>query len=145
MKQPRASGFLIIKEFPVRRFLLMKHPQRWDLPKGHVDPGESDLDCAFRELEEETGIRREDIVVDPEFRHVSRYTVDGKRYGMGHGPIEKTTLIFLARLQQDVRIRVTEHEGFQWFDWNPPHRIQTTAIDPLLARVEEHFRSATDH
>lgn len=27
----------------------------WDIPKGRVDPGETDIDAAVRELEEETG------------------------------------------------------------------------------------------
>jgi len=56
MKQPRSCGFLIVKGDPIESFLLMKHPARWDLPKGHVDPGETDMQCALRELEEETGI-----------------------------------------------------------------------------------------
>jgi 8-oxo-dGTP diphosphatase len=29
----------------------------WTLPKGKVAPGESDEDCALREVEEETGLR----------------------------------------------------------------------------------------
>jgi 8-oxo-dGTP pyrophosphatase MutT (NUDIX family) len=29
----------------------------WSLPKGKCDPGESDEDCALREVEEETGFR----------------------------------------------------------------------------------------
>ena len=29
----------------------------WTFPKGKVDPGESDEDCAVREVEEETGLR----------------------------------------------------------------------------------------
>lgn len=29
----------------------------WSFPKGKVDPGESDEDCALREVEEETGLR----------------------------------------------------------------------------------------
>ena len=28
----------------------------WSLPKGKADPGESDADCALREVEEETGL-----------------------------------------------------------------------------------------
>jgi 8-oxo-(d)GTP phosphatase len=35
----------------------------WSLPKGHVDPGESDVDAALREVLEETGVHAE-IVED---------------------------------------------------------------------------------
>lgn len=35
---------------------------RWDLPKGHVDEGESDEECAVREVAEETGVKASKIV-----------------------------------------------------------------------------------
>jgi 8-oxo-dGTP diphosphatase len=39
--------------------LLVHRPRYddWSLPKGKADPGESDEDCALREVEEETGLR----------------------------------------------------------------------------------------
>lgn len=33
------------------------HYDDWTIPKGKVDPGESDEECAVREVEEETGLR----------------------------------------------------------------------------------------
>jgi 8-oxo-dGTP diphosphatase len=39
--------------------ILLVHRPRyddWSLPKGKCDPGESDADCALREVEEETGL-----------------------------------------------------------------------------------------
>lgn len=35
---------------------------RWGLPKGHVDSGESDAECAVREIAEETGVTGAKIV-----------------------------------------------------------------------------------
>lgn len=35
---------------------------RWGLPKGHVDSGESDAECAVREIAEETGVTDAKIV-----------------------------------------------------------------------------------
>lgn len=142
MKEPRSCGFLIVKGDPIQEFLLMKHPKRWDLPKGHVDPGESDLECALRELQEETGIEKDDIIIDPDFRYVSRYRVNGGRYGAPGEKLEKTLLIFLGRLVNDVSLTITEHTGFEWFSWQPPHAIQKKAIDPLLAHLDEFVRKS---
>lgn len=139
MKEPRSCGFLIVKGDPIESFLLMQHPSRWDLPKGHVDPGETDMECALRELREETGIRKRHLKIDDSFCFESRYTVNAKRYG-GTGETEKTLLIFLARLKEDVEIEVTEHDGFQWFEWSPTHKIQDKAIDPLLKHLEKHLK-----
>ncbi|MCA9054267.1 MAG: NUDIX domain-containing protein [Planctomycetaceae bacterium] len=118
----------------------MRHPTRWDLPKGHVDPGEdSEISTALRELEEETGISADAIAIDPEFRFEHRYQVRSKRTG---GEMWwKTLVVFLGRLTRSVEIEVTEHEGYRWFPWSPPHSIQTQTIDPLLAAVDAFLRS----
>lgn len=139
-KKPLSCGFLIVRGQPVDSFLLMQHPSRWDLPKGHVDPGETDLQCALRELEEETAIAPTDIEVVPGFVFESRYRVNQRRYG-GKGTVEKTLRIFLGRLIHPVDIIVTEHNGYRWFDWGPPHSIQEFTIDPLLKAVERHIRT----
>ena len=141
MSELRSCGFLIIRGDPIHSFLLMKHPKRWDLPKGHVDGGESDVECALRELEEETAIRAGDIRILDGFRFEHRYQVQYKRSG---GKLtDKTLVILLARLIRDVKIVVTEHESFRWFDWGPPHTIQKRTIDPLLSEVAE-FMSTGD-
>lgn len=138
MKEPRSCGFLIVKGDPIESFLLMKHADRWDLPKGHVDPGETDMECALRELVEETGIRKEQLRVAPDFCFESRYMVSATRYDKGSGQVEKTLRIFLGQLIEEVDIEVSEHLGFQWFPWTPPHEIQKKAIDPLLAYTEQY-------
>ena len=142
MTQPISCGFLIVRGNPIDSFLLMKHPRRWDLPKGHVDEGETELQCALRELREETGIAAEDIEIDPTFSYENRYMVNQKRYG-GKGFVEKKLLVYLARLKNPVKITVTEHDGYRWFNWNPPHRIQDLTIDSLLETLERHLQQQT--
>ncbi|HIF30208.1 MAG: NUDIX domain-containing protein [Pirellulaceae bacterium] len=136
MMPVRSCGFLIWRTTPTIQFLLMKHADRWDLPKGHVDPGETDGDCALRELSEETGIQPHDIEIDGEFRFQTQYPV---QYS-GRARFTKTLLIFLAELRTPRDVKITEHIGFQWFDWSPPHEIQTATIDSLLRAVDEHWR-----
>jgi hypothetical protein len=36
-------------------------------------------------------------------------------------------------------VQCTEHLGFQWWNWCPPHRIQSQTIDPLLESVAAHM------
>src|SRR5438105_2269159 len=101
----KSCGFLIVRGNPIREFLLMRHADRWDLPKGHVDPGESEMQCALRELHEETGITADDIEITEGFRFTTRYQVRSKRDGR---LIDKTLVVFLARLLRDVNIDPTE-------------------------------------
>ncbi len=136
MRQLKACGVLAVRHVPVRSFLLMVHANRLDLPKGHMEPGESEAECALRELEEETGISADNIQLDAEFRFATSYPVWPERFG--GEKCEKTTVIFLGRLLQEVSINVTEHVGFKWVPWQPPHRIQAETIDPLLAQLESY-------
>jgi bis(5'-nucleosidyl)-tetraphosphatase len=117
----------------------MKHADRWDLPKGRVDPGESDLECALREFEEETGIPRSAIELDPGFRFELVYYPIRKKTGK---PDRKTLVMFLATVADRVPIDATEHLDHEWIAWRPPHDIQGRTIDPLLDAVAAHLDSA---
>lgn len=135
MADVQSCGFLIVRGDPVGEFLLMRHADRWDLPKGHVDAGETPMQCALRELCEETGIAAHDIEILGDFRFDSTYKVRGKSGRL----LEKSLVIFLARLQREVPLALTEHIGYEWFRWNPPHKIQAWTIDPLLAALEAYL------
>ncbi len=128
-----AAGIIIFLQGEPAQFLLMKHKHRWDLPKGHCEQGESFLQTALRETEEETGIAAELLCVDPVFQFEIRYLVDSKR----HGKHEKHVVYFLAHIAEKPDIRPTEHQSYNWFPW-PSSDIQKQTIDPLLAAVAEH-------
>lgn len=131
----KSCGVLLVRGEPIDSFLLMKHADRWDLPKGHVDPGETELECALREMEEETGIPRQAVELDPRFEFRHQYHVQGPRTG-GIRKL-KELVIFLGRLKSEQPILVTEHADYEWFPWNPPHLIQERTIDPLMQAVAE--------
>ncbi len=141
MAQLKACGVLVFRDEPDESFLLMRHHDRYDLPKGHLDEGESERECALRELAEETGIPAEAVQLDPRFRFTTSYTVRSKRHGGQER--EKTVVIFLGWLSEPVEITPTEHRSYEWVTWRPPHQIQTKTIDPLLAKVAE-YRAAND-
>lgn len=95
MSQLKSCGVLVVRGNPPNKFLLMQHADRLDLPKGHVDPGETEIECALRELEEETGITAHDIELDPLFRFSTSYRVLRRQR---QDFVDKTTVIFLGFL-----------------------------------------------
>jgi bis(5'-nucleosidyl)-tetraphosphatase len=142
MKQVKSCGFILFtgdRTHPQKSFLLMKHPDRYDLPKGHIEPGETDLECALREMNEETGIPTSAVQVEQGFEYRSVYHPQYARYD--NEVIEKTLIIFLGWVDAPTITISTEHLGYEWIKWQPPHQIQAQTIDPLLAEVMAHFQA----
>lgn len=130
-----AAGMLLIALETPPKFLLMRHRDRWDLPKGHAEPGEDILATALRETEEETGVPATAINVDPDFRFVLEYTVTYRN----RGERMKRVTYFLGYLPAACSIAITEHEGYQWWPWPQTGSLQTQTIDPLLQAARVHF------
>jgi 8-oxo-dGTP pyrophosphatase MutT (NUDIX family) len=58
----RAAGGVVLREGDGEPEVVVVHRPRyddWTLPKGKAEDGESDEECALREVEEETGLRCE--------------------------------------------------------------------------------------
>lgn len=93
----RDEAFGIIPLFePVgadRRYLLIRHRQgHWSFPKGHRDPGETDLETAYREFQEETGITSCVVQAEPRFQEAYGFErPDGQR-------IEKQVTYYIGRV-----------------------------------------------
>ncbi|MFN3191555.1 MAG: bis(5'-nucleosyl)-tetraphosphatase [Aureliella sp.] len=131
----QAAGMVIFTETDPRQFLLMQHRDRWDLPKGHAEPGESLLETALRETEEETGINLDCIRVDEAFRFVLEYFVEHSK----RGRYPKRVTYFLAFVAEPCEVTLTEHIGYEWRPW-PSGPIQTETIDPLLEAVKQYWQ-----
>ncbi|BBM88282.1 bis(5'-nucleosyl)-tetraphosphatase [Candidatus Uabimicrobium amorphum] len=135
MKQVRSCGFLIFRREP-REFLLLKHPHRYDFPKGHVDNGESDLQCALRELYEETGLTAENITIDGfscETDYVTRY----KRFG--NQKVHKTVVIFLGWLEVETEIKLSEHGACEWFSWPTARKFKEKSVAGILQKINNYL------
>ncbi len=138
-KVVHAAGVVVLTRQTPRQFLLMKHSNRWDFPKGCAEPGETAVETALRETEEETGLSTDQVRVDPNFRHRLVYPV---RYSEHPNKLyEKRLTLFLGWIEQAVPIMHSEHQGYCWWDWQPPHRIQAQTIDPTLAAIEAFLQS----
>ncbi|XP_029674883.1 bis(5'-nucleosyl)-tetraphosphatase [asymmetrical] [Formica exsecta] len=79
--QQRACGLVIFRRYQdTIQFLLMQTSygqHHWTPPKGHVDPGESDMETALRETQEEAGFTSSDLRIFEDARHEMTYQVKG--------------------------------------------------------------------
>jgi len=137
-----SCGILVFRVPPLGNstapeFLLLRHHNRYDLPKGCKEFGETDLKTACREFNEETGLDEKNIELDNKFLFTHEYT-----YLKGSETHGKTLYVYLAKLlNSNVTVSVSEeHVSYQWITWNPPHKIQMHTIDPLLEFLEQHWK-----
>lgn len=141
MHKVKSCGVIVFRREPELAFLLLRQPRRFDLPKGHVEQGEAEADCALRELAEETGLTADVVRLDAGFRWATTYYPRYRRFS--GRTVEKTVVIFLGWLLEDRPVRLTEHTGHQWVPWRPPHRLEHGTIDGVLAELERHFLAAS--
>lgn len=113
VKRQVVAGFVVYRhtEEGIKFLLLYRRGSYWNFPKGHFEEGENSLDTALRETEEETGLKKEELHIMPEFKAYERFhfVKDGEK-------IHDTVILFLAETKQDrVVISPREHSGFAWF------------------------------
>ncbi|MGB7713229.1 MAG: NUDIX domain-containing protein [Microcoleus sp.] len=101
-------------------FLLIQHQAgHWGFPKGHANPGESAIETAKRELEEETGIRDCEVLEEPSFVEHYSFVKEGE-------PIEKTVTYFLAFVNSmEVQLQAEEIQNSAWSSFEEAVKLIT--------------------
>lgn len=119
-----------------RGVILLRHKRLglWLQPGGHIDPGETPWDAAWRETIEETGLPLEPCRSEPELVHV-----DVHPGGRGHTHLD---LRYLARVavvdgvDPDPQPPAGESQEVHWFDWPAAvARASDDRLKGLLARL----------
>lgn len=130
----RAAGVIVGRTDGQRPRLVLLRARRgghWTPPKGHLEPGEDALAGALRELEEETGIRPDELAFVPGWRRTLHYEVveRGRRR-------PKRVDYFLARWRRPGELRLSsEHDAFAW--WDRDEIASRTPFDNLRALLLE--------
>ncbi|KAK7863289.1 hypothetical protein R5R35_005333 [Gryllus longicercus] len=105
----RAAGLVIFRRVSNKvEYLLLQTSygeHHWTPPKGHVDPGESDIQTAWRETEEEAGLKESDLQLQ-EYSKTLHYDVKG---------VPKTVIYWLAELVKCTPVKLSsEHQDYKW-------------------------------
>lgn len=145
-----AYGMIPVLLYPIsagvpRRYLLILHTKgHWGFPKGHKDPGESDLETAQRELQEETGLTSYSVVTDRVFTEQYQF-INPKGI-----QVDKTVIYYLAQIQmsgpnQDphVTIQADELADYRWCSYEQGLELMTyPASRQVLIESEAYLRQS---
>lgn len=117
-----------------RRYLLIQHQAgHWAFPKGHAEAGETPLETAHREFQEETGITQYEIIPGIELSENYNFEIKG-RYQF------KTVRYFPAIVQQtEVKIQLSEIKDFAWLPYAEAMKRLTYAPNRQVLTWAEHL------
>ncbi|EQD74374.1 NUDIX hydrolase, core domain protein [mine drainage metagenome] len=107
------AGGVVVVQAGTGRICLLHYAaeDRWGLPKGHVDPGESLGGAALREVREETGLSA--VTLGPEVADVHYRFFDGRR-GLN---VYKIAVYFLGRTEETELRTEPIFDRAEWVDW----------------------------
>ncbi len=114
------------------RVLMMMRRGMWDLPKGHIEPGESERECAAREVCEECGLNPALLTVGPELARTIHLSAHDE---------EKHTVWFRMDYTGDpARVEPQTEEEITSLEWVSPTealRRASTSYSTIRAVIEK--------
>lgn len=109
-EQQHSAGGLVVRDGEIL-LIAVAGGRRWQLPKGHLEPGESPEQAAVREVCEETGVRGRALASLPEIEY--HFTQGGR---VIHKRVEYFLLGYLDGSADDFD--PGEVHGAAWMSWD---------------------------
>ena len=135
MKYEKSCGALTCRGADGKRSVLVirhRHGGHWAFPKGHVEPGETELETAARETREETGVG---VRFVDGFRETTRYSP-------ARG-VEKDVVYFVAEYTDgELRPQPAEVAEARFVPVAAARRMLTFDVDRRLLALAEAFLAA---
>jgi 8-oxo-dGTP pyrophosphatase MutT (NUDIX family) len=118
----RAAGGVVVRDGARGREVLVVHRPRygdWSFPKGKAEAGETDEECALREIEEETGLR---CRLGAELESTSYVDAQGrpKRVRYWRMVVESGELVFLHEVDEARWVTRDQAEALLSYDRDLP-------------------------
>ena len=131
----QSAGIIVIdrsKKEP--SILCVRAYSNWDFPKGQLDPGETHIEAAIRELEEETTLTLSDI-------SLIGLTTPSVTYGSGKR--KKTATYFLADrtsntvpfLPVNPELGKPENDEYRWVSASEIEKLLPNRLRPVVSYV----------
>ncbi|MBP9738682.1 NUDIX domain-containing protein [Candidatus Saccharibacteria bacterium] len=137
LRETTAGGvvFRRDKDGQVEILLAQDAKDRWTIPKGHIEPGETPRQTAEREINEETGLKEMDVL-----NHLGKTQF---RYRRQNSLVLMTMHVFLVRAKGDSDKLVKEEwmNGIAWFPFNEAlDKIEYEGIEKLMLLGSKQIR-----
>ena len=121
--------------------LVLGHVTRgkwWDLPKGGMNPGESFLEAAVRELEEETGLVADAVALSPlgVFNYKPKKTLVLYLWRVASMP-DPSNLFCRSTFKDSKGRNVKELDKFKTVSWAEAENLVNPDMQRVLKQVEK--------
>ena len=117
-------------------FVKSKKFQFWNLPKGHLEENETELECALREIEEETGLTS--LKQIGEFKESITYKNQLFK-------TIKTTVLFLFQADTNKISLDEDNEDYQWaLVDDAKNIIENISSKPIILKAIEFAKRTGD-
>ena len=123
----------------------------WQMPQGGIDPGESPREAAFRELKEEVGTDKAEILAETQgWLHYDLPSDIASRMWSGRWRGQRQKWFLMRFTGEDADINpATEHPEFDAWEWVEPERLPELIVPfkrqlyrELLAEFRPHLVSS---
>lgn len=126
LKMIDRAGVILINNKDEILLVLGKKANKWSIPKGHMDDGETLYDTAHRELKEETG-----VTIDPK---VDTYT--------GEATIKRVKYYAYSttRSSDDIKSNVYDEREVDRIEWVKQDDIKILDANVSLRTYDSHYK-----
>lgn len=131
-----SAGILVysIRDYEIQYLILHYVSGHWDFAKGKLEPGETKLQAAQRELSEETSLSAQVI---PGFEESLAY-IFKERGKM----IKKTVTFFVGKTDQQAIRLSREHQGYLWLPFEKAYeKLTYNNAKEMLKNADEFLRA----
>lgn len=112
----KSCGCIILKDDKVL-LVYEKSGKFWGFPKGHMEDGETEIQTALREVNEEVGL---DVEIDETKKYTINYNIKNE--------VNKTVVLYIAKpINTDIKKQESEIENIKWCNY--AKAIETLTFD----------------